>query len=1817
MIDLTKCEVERLGADETFILYRAYKREGEDSFLALVARQPSIHCFHKLKNSHALAVDLGAACAVLPIELVPHKDSMMLVHHDPGGCLLAEMVGKAIDLDARLRIAVSLSKTIGRLHRHGWIHRDIRPTNILITPGYDARLIGLGYAVHQTQQEASLGYIAGALPYIAPEQTGRFNRRVDCRSDLYSLGVTLYEFLTAALPFFASSPEEWIHCHLARSPFPPTERANDLPAPISRILLKLLSKEPADRYQSADGLAADLEECLLQWRVDRQVRDFDLGRYDSVAAIQIPRKLYGRALQSDTLDKAFLRVRESGQTAVAMIAGPSGVGKSALVREFQVGLRFEDALMAAGKFHVQMQDIPYAALAQIFRSLIRQILTYDEATVASWRKALIEAVGLNGRLVIELLPSFELLIGGDYPPVELTPGDRLNRIRIVFRRLVQTFANPRRPLVLFFDDLQWIDAATLDLIGDLITRRDVSNLLLVGAYRTNEIDILAPLISQLNALRSAGVDIEDLDLQPLLPEDIAIMVAETLQCNVVRVRGLANLIHMKTGGNPFFVIQFFKALNEEGYLKFDRSTRVWDWNIARIREKSLTDNIADLTALQVNVLPRGTREMLQVLACLGASATLDMLAISSRRSLHEVSEHLQPALRASLIVRRAKSFAFVHDRIQEAAYEFGPDGKRANLHLQIGLALAAHIASDDGNDKIYITANQLNRGRSAVKYESERKTIVDVNLSAGRYARGAAAYDAALFYLGVASNLLGDQSDPSCSRIAFDLALLRAECEFLVGELDEAERQLLALSESCPDIQTSGDVTRLRANVYTVRGRTESAIDVGLEFLRLVGIDWNSHPTDAEVDREGEHLKELAQTLSDDKLQNLPPLTEPIHLATAAVLADLVTPALLTDLNLSNIVILAATRLTLLHGVCPELCYPVTCSFSVLNIRYSDPELGVRLARFGISLADRWQQSKWSGRAHLAYGHYVIPWIQSSRTGLPLIRRAIEIAFATGELNWASYSHHALASSRLFSGDGLREISKEAGEGVIFSDAWGFRLNASSLATQRDFAIALMEGDRDNSACIPNLSPLADLKSAPPQNLCFHYLARIQLNVIAGRNEAALELAAEVPFKSIRAYPDVIEYRFYTALAHAAVSDTCAPELRDAHIGGLRQHHSEIKNRCSRNRANFAARIALLAAEIARVERRALEAEQHYEEAIQLARDDGFVQIEAVAAERAARFYAARNIRTVSHAYLTDARDCYLRWGAVAKARQLEVENPHLSSPYSISGLPGGSDVPWHQLDINALFRASHALSQEIELDSLIRKLMQVVIEHAAAERGVLFLMRNKVPCAVAEASVSVDGVEVSVKEAGHRDIAYPVSVLNYVVRTRGSLSSGEAENEHILSADSYLQERRQVSLHCLPIITQTKLIGVLYLENHVAVRAFAPQRKAMLGLLAAQAATSLENARLYADLQRNEAFLIEGQSISRTGSWSWNEANRETIWSLEHYRLFGLDPNSARLSLMRRAFRHVYPEDRASVRHCIRSALKNGDAFACEYRLKRSDGVRYMHMVGRPSNENGMPRSYVGTTVDVTEQRRSQENLQAAQADLARASRLTAIGELTSLIAHEVRQPLTAIAARATAAQSWLAYSPPDISRATNAVTLIEDYASRASGIIESIRQMARKSSSRRIPLDINSVIQETVSLLHSEVRRQHVQLTQQLAFGLPAIVGDPIQLQQVVMNLMLNGIEAMAEVAGRPRNLRLITEEGSPGIVRVAVEDVGVGLSASKLENLFEAFSSTKPNGLGVGLAICRSIVDMHGGHLRVKSNEPCGAIFEFTIPAEGDGI
>ena len=872
---------ETLWEDGEFVLSRGVW-DGEPFPLLAVrpsSPQPSPETLARLQRAHALREELDPAWAARPLRLEPRQGRLTLLSEDPGGEPLLRLMGQPLEIASFLRLAIGVVTALAPVHQRGLIHKDIKPGNVLVNSVTgQAWLIGFGIASRlprERQPSSPPEVIAGTLAYMAPEQTGRMNRSIDARSDLYALGVTLYEMLTGELPFAASDPMEWVHCHIARQPAPPTERVADIPAPLSAMVMKLLAKNAEDRYQTAAGLAADLRKCLAQWERNRGIEPFPLGADDVPDRLLIPEKLYGREHEIGTLLGAFDRVVANGATELVLVSGYSGIGKSSVVNELHKALVPPRGLFASGKFDQYKRDIPYATLAQAFRSLVRPLLGESEAQVGQWRDSLSEALGPNGQLIVNLVPELELIIGTQPPVADLPPRDAKNRFQLVFRRFLGVFAREKHPLALFLDDLQWLDAATLDLLEHLVTHTGVRHLLLIGAYRDNEVGPAHPLMRTLEAIRNAGARIEDIVLTPLGLDDIGRLISDAVHCEPERARPLAQLAHEKTSGNPFFAIQFLTALNEEGLLTFNPAAPAWRWDVDRIRARSYTDNVADLLVEKMKRLSATSQEALKQLACLGNVAEVVTLTLVYEETEEAAHAALWEAVHAGLVLRQESTYTFLHDRIQQAAYSLIPEDRRADVHLRIGRALLASMAPDQLAEHLFDVASQLNRGSAWLIERNEKADVATIDLRAGRRAKASAAYASACVYFAAGMALLDERDWHSQYDLMFSLRLERAECEFLSGNFDEAEQLIAELLQRAASKLDQAAAYRLKVLIQTVKSENVQAVASALACLRLFGIDLPAHPTWEQVEAEYETVWQILNGRPTESLIDLPMMTDP------------------------------------------------------------------------------------------------------------------------------------------------------------------------------------------------------------------------------------------------------------------------------------------------------------------------------------------------------------------------------------------------------------------------------------------------------------------------------------------------------------------------------------------------------------------------------------------------------------------------------------------------------------------------------------------------------------------------------------------------------------------------------------------------------------------------------------------------------------------------------------------------------------------------------------------------------------------------------
>jgi PAS domain S-box-containing protein len=1820
-----------LWEDGDRVLCRGQLDCGGDAVLVVLPATdlPTAASLDRLTHEYGLKDELDRAWAVLPLSLLRERGRTALVLDDPGGETLDRILVAPMAVGRFLRLAIGITTALGKVHQHGLVHKEVKPSNILLSEvNGDVRLTGFGIASRlprERQAPEPPELIAGTLAYMAPEQTGRMNRSIDSRSDLYSLGITFYQMLTGSLPFTASDPMEWIHCHIARRPTPPSESLKSIPSPVSAIIMKLLAKTAEERYQTAAGVESDLQRCLAEWRSRGRIDEFPVGEHDTPDRWLIPEKLYGRAREIDTLLASFDRVVASGTPELALVSGYSGIGKSSVVNELYKVLVPSRGLFASGKFDQYKRDIPYATLAQAFQSLVRPLLGKNEAELNVWRDALRQALGPNGLLIEDLVPELKLIIGEQPPVPDLPPQDAQNRFQLVFRRFISVFAQPEHPLALFLDDLQWLDAATLDLLEDLLTQPDVRHLMLIGAYRDNEVSPSHPLMRKLVALRQAGSMVQEIILAPLVLEDLRQLIADSVRCEPEAADPLAQLVHEKTGGNPFFAIQFVSALSEEGLLTFDHSDARWSWDLNRIHAKGYTDNVVDLMVGKLNRLPVKTQKALQQLACLGNSAEFAVLSTVYQDSMEEMHDDIWEAVRTGFVFRSEGAYKFLHDRVQEAAYSLIPEGERAATHLRIGRRLASRTSPAETEEAIFEIVNQLNRGAHLIVSTEEREQVAELNFIAGRRAKMSVAYASALTYLAASRALLTEESWNSSYELVFAVELSTAECELLTADMTAAEARLSILAQRARTVQHIAAVARLRLTLYTTLDESDRGVQVCLEYLRRGGTFWSPHPSENEVYREYERIWSQLGDRTPEEIIDLPLMSDPESLATIDVLTEVVTPALFTDEHLLALVICRMVNISLEYGNTDGSCFAYVWLGMIAGPRFADYQMGFRFGRLGYDLIEKHQLHRFQARTYMSFGNLVMPWTKHIRTGRDLVRRAFDAANKIGDLTFAAYSCNNLNTNLIAAGDLLGDVQREVENGLDFAQKARFGLVVDIITTQLRLVRTLrgltpifgsfFDDQFDEVRFEHHLA--SDPRLALPE--CWYWIRKLQARFFAADYSSAIEasLKAQRLLWTSPSFVEVAEYEFYSALSRAAHCEFGQADHQRQHFEALTPHRKQLDAWAENCPENFETRAALVSAEIARIEGRELDAMRLYERAIRSARENGFIQNEALANELAGRFLLDRDLETAGYAHLRNARASYALWGADGKVAQLDQRHPRLTASEPHRSSTSSSTV--QQLDVTAVVRASQAVSSEIVLPKLVETLMTLALQDAGANRGLLLLPQGDEFQIEAEALMSGNKVAVALRQAPISDPAYPETVLRYVIRTHKSVILDDGTKAPLFSDDEYLRRRKPGSVLCLPLMRQGQLAGLLYLENTLATHAFTADRVAVLEVLASQAAISLENTRLYGDLQEREAkvrCLVDSNII---GIFIWDFQGQITDANETFLRLIGFDRDDL-LSGHVRWTALTPAEWRDKDERYLMELKDTGTVLPYEKEFFRRDGSRVPVLVGAAGSGERQDEG-IAFVVDLTERRRSEEELRESerryrevQMELAHANRTATMGQLSASIAHEVNQPIAAVVTNAQAALRWLGARPPNLEEVRQTLGRIVADGIRASEVISRIHALVRKAPQRKDALDINEAILEVIGLTHGEVVKNSVTVHMELEERLPLIQGDRVQLQQVMLNLIINAVEAMTGIDPEFKELQVSTSRTEPDVVLVAVRDSGSGFDLTNLEHVFEAFYTTKPSGLGMGLSICRSIIEAHGGRLWASANTLRGAVFQFTLPVEG---
>ncbi len=1805
---------EKIYEGPKILIYRGERNRDKKPVIlkVLKAEYPSLNDIARLKHQFQITKDLAVDGVVKTYALEDSQNSMALVFEDMGGESLKNLISsdgihppeasgqtdvaaKGMSLKNFFRIGIRLSETLGAIHNNHIIHKDIKPANIIVNiKTEEVKITDFGIASRLSRESGKTdnpSKLEGSLPYIAPEQTGRMNRSVDYRSDLYSLGVTFYEMITAELPFHADDPMEMVHCHIARQPRPPHELKKEIPKAISEIVLKLLSKTAEGRYQSAYGIKADLEECMDQWESSGKIENFVPGQKDFSNTFQIPEKLYGREAEISILMDSFERVNR-GTKELMLVTGFSGIGKSALIHEIHKPIVREKGYFISGKFDQFKRNIPYSSLILAFQDLIRQLITEREEKITVWKEKLMASLGPNGRVIIDVIQEVELIIGTQPDVPELSPAESQNRFNSVFRDFVRVFAQPDHPLAIFLDDLQWADSASLHLIHLLTTDPDTRFLLMIGAYRDNEIDTGHALPHTLDDIQKDGGVIHKISLGSLKVADLNQMASDTFNCSREKTTALAELLARKTDGNPFFVREFLLMLYKEGLLEFNQTDGQCQWDLDKINAKGFTGNVVELMTGKIQKLSENTRNALKLAACIGNRFDLKNLSIISEKTPEETADHLWEALQEDLLLPIGDSYKvfqnyepkavnspesadrmvfyqFSHDRVQEAVYSLIPEDYKKEIHCKTGRLLLKNTRDDKLEESVFDILKQLNLSTELITDPEERCRLAELNLKAARKAKASTAYEAALKYLSMGIDLLSEDCFQSCYNRAIGLHMERAECEYLCGNFEEAKKFFDLILKNAKTRQEKAKVFNLEMVLCTNSGDNHKAVELGIQGLKLFGEIIPAKPGPVNIVPE---LLKIIWKLRNKKIENLidlPDLKEPEKLSIMSLLMNLTVPAYFTSQDLLALVTMKMVNISLKYGNADISSYAYSCFGLIIGSGFGRYKAGYEFGQLALKVSQKYQNINYIGKCQSMFGIFLNIWRSHIRTNLDFCSKAYQHSMDCGNLIFAGYSADALIFSLNVKGLPLDDLFQKAQKYLDFANKIKDYDTANFFLLTQKKVLSLKGSTREpGSFSDDNFDEDRHLeemkKSSEKVPVSWYYINKCQTLFIFEDFATAQKMAMEsdMIIEVSMGQVFVPTHYFYYSLVLTALYPSASAGEKRMFLKTLRRNQKKMKRWADNCPENFLHQYLLIVAEMARISGDVNEALKLYDRSIKSARTNEFVQDEAIANELAAKFHLANGSDVIGRAYIREARFAYLKWGAFAKVKCIDEKYPQIASTRSSAGMTttqeltlsttdttadstSSSDSTSEVLDVATVIKASQALSGEIMLEKLLERLVKVVMENAGAQKG--FLVLEKEGQLVIEAEGRVDKEDVAVLQSipieTRQDLAE--AIIRYVKRIGVNVVLNDVANEGMFTNDSYVLKNRPKSIMCVPIVYKGKLTGIFYLENNLTTGAFTPDRLEVLGLLSSQVAISIENARLYTNLEAT------------------TENLRKSHEKLEEYS------------------------------HTLEQKVDERTADLRE-------------------------------TMD--ELKKTNRELEESQEQLVQSEKMASLGQLVAGVAHEINTP---IGIGVTAA-SYFEGSTKSItsdfeknamkktdlvkyfSEAGKSCNLILKNLLRTADLVKSFKMVsADQTSQEKRVFNLKSYLNDIVMSLNPELKKRSHQVE--------VICSEDIQmdsfpgaLAQVITNFIMNSINH-AFTNDESGNIKITASREGHEVVLKYIDD-GKGIPEENLKKIFDPFFTTKrgTGGTGLGLNIVFNIVNKTlGGRVECESEPEKGTTFTLHLP------
>ncbi|MEH2198160.1 trifunctional serine/threonine-protein kinase/ATP-binding protein/sensor histidine kinase [Nostoc sp.] len=1905
------------------LVYRGYQELDQKPVVIKLLKNPypSFSELVQFRNQYTIAKNLNSPLIVQTYSLEPYQNGYALVMEDFGGISLKEyfthdQTRYIASIEEFLQIAIALCNTLDILYRERIIHKDIKPANILINPQTkQVKLIDFSIASllpRETQTLVNPNILEGTLAYISPEQTGRMNRGIDYRTDFYSLGVTFYELLTGVLPFPSNEPMELVHCHLAKTAPLVHEINPQIPPVLSEIVSKLMAKNAESRYQSALGLKFDLENCLTQLQKTGSIDSFDVGTRDVCDRFIIPDKLYGRETEVSTLLQAFERV-SLGATEMMLVAGFSGIGKTAVVNEVHKPIVRQRGYFIKGKYDQFNRNIPFSAFVQAFRDLMGQLLSESDRELHIWKTQILQALGDNGQVIIEVIPELERIIGKQAPAIELSGTAAQNRFNLLFQKFIQVFTTIEHPLVMFLDDLQWADSASLNLMQLLMNESESGYLFVIGAYRDNEVSPTHPLMLTLDAVAKANATINTITLGSLSQGSLNKLVADTLNCNILNAQALTELIAVKTKGNPFFATQFLKALYQDGLIKFDRTLGHWQCDLAEIRTVAMSDDVVEFMASQLQKLPNYTQDILKLAACIGAQFDLNTLAIVSQQSESDAAVALWKAVQEGLIIPQSEvykfyvgeldttqntqtealNYKFLHDRIQQAAYSLIPIEQQQSTHLAIARLLHQSTPKTELETKVFEIVNHWNRVINLILDPEERKNLAQLNLIAGSKAKASTANEPALTYFQTGLTLLADESWQTEPQLTLALHEGAAEAAFLCGNSDHMEEWVgVILAQNLQPTEYVKAYT-IQIQAYNAQGRYQEAIAIARTALARFNVYLPEQPTPADIAPAMEEVRELLKGRTTQDLLNLPVMTEAEPLAMMHLLSSIISTTYASYPLLFPFVILTQAKLSINQGNTGLSAFGYGVYGILLINILGDLDGAYDFGQLALQLVAKLNARSIQPKVNAPIGQMIIHCKSHFRDSLPLQVEGVQIGLEIGDLEFAGSNAYGLFYWSYHLGKNLATLVAEYEPylAVLSQHNLTVHLNYSHIALQ---LIQYLQGNQSKADLATQREQLHRTFTIANNLTALHlyWVGGLTVSYLFGEIVQASEDAAQARQTLAAGAGFFSEFVFYFYDSLTALAEY--PEATDKTALGDRilANQAKLRHRANHAPMNFQHKYDLVEAERYRVFGQNYEAADYYDRAISGAKANEYIQEEGLANELAAKFYLDWGKQRIASDYMIEAYYAYARWGAKAKVAELERRYPQLlasvlqqtrtafsvnetvfatgtvTSTSSSSSSSSSSSVS-DSLDLAAVLKASQSISGEIELEKLLSSLLAIVIENAGADKCVLMLLRDErlvIEGSIIEGSEPVVLQRLLVEES--QDI--PLKLIYKVKNNRQTVVLLDATADPTLANDPYIIRQQPYSILCSPVLHQGKLLGILYLENKLTMGVFTSDRVELLNLLCAQAAISLENARLYERSLENAQQLEQSfNQLSAAQSRFHNLVDNVpgvvyqyhlsadgvstlTYISADCYNLYEITPEQATANVDFLT-QMVHPEDLASYQQSTSHLVQTLSSWHWEGRIITPSGIiKWIHGESQIQGFADGSMVWDGLYLDISERKLAELALQQAQLQIVQSEKMSALGNLVAGVAHEINNPVGCIIGNVGAVQDSindlfglidlyqeelpqpsatiaeeletidLEYLRDDLPKLIRAM---KDGGDRIKSISKSLRTFSRADSDQKQAFNLHEGIDSTILILRHRLKANDTRPAIEVVtnYGnLPPVECFPGQLNQVFMNILANAIDALDEsnqgrsfeqIKTNPNRITITTSVENY-LVKITILDNGKGMNESVKQKIFDHLFTTKTvgKGTGLGLAIARQIVEStHGGKLSCNSVLGEGTEFIIEIP------